>query len=256
MLGLSVVKEFPNIRSIITIHGLSLYHQKGLGTYLYRRFLRKAVRFADHVSFVCEADRRVLLEEGRLHNKVTSVVYPGSGEIAFLSRNEARKRLGLNVSDRVVGMIGRFAKQKNQQLLLDTFSRLDNENLRLVLIGTGQAPDIDDDRVVLAQGGPELLLAFDVFVNSALYEGFPYVLLEAGMAGLPVVATDVGGVSELLENGVTGLLSSFESDEMAVQIRAAFEHPEFGDNLRQRVKEVFTRECMLDAMNEVYKKTA
>jgi glycosyltransferase involved in cell wall biosynthesis len=76
------------------------------------------------------------------------------------------------------------------------------------------------------------------------------------MAGLPVVATDVGGVSELLENGVTGLLSSFESDEMAVQIRAAFEHPEFGDNLRQRVKEVFTRECMLDAMNEVYKKTA
>jgi glycosyltransferase involved in cell wall biosynthesis len=89
-----------------------------------------------------------------------------------------------------------------------------------------------------------------------LYEGFPYVLLEAGLAGLPVVATDVGGVSELVEDGVSGLLSSFESDEMAIHIRAAFEYSEFGAALRERVEEDFSRERMLDAMNEVYKKTA
>jgi glycosyltransferase involved in cell wall biosynthesis len=256
MLGLDVVKKFPEVRSLITIHGLSLYHQKGLGTYIYRRFLRKAVRLADHVSFVCKADRRVLLEEGRLHNKVTSVVYPGISELTYLSRGEARKQLGLNRSDRVVGMIGRFATQKNQQLLIDAFLRLDKEDLKLVLIGTGQAPEAHDDRVLIVQGGPELLSAFDVFVNSALYEGFPYVLLEAGLAGLSVVATDVGGVSELVEDGVTGLLSSFDSNKMASKICTAFEHPEFGLALRQRVEEDFSCERMLEAMNEVYKKTA
>lgn len=256
MLGLDVVKKFPEVRSLITIHGLSLYHQKGLGTYLYRRFLRKAVRLADHVSFVCKADRQVLLEEGRLHNKVTSVVYPGVSELDLLSRGDARAKLGLNDSDRVVGMIGRFAKQKNQQLLIDAFSRLDDEDLKLVLIGTGEVPEVDDDRVLIAQGGPELLRAFDVFVNSALYEGFPYVLLEAGIAGLSVVAMDVGGVAELIDDGVSGVLGSFDPERMAGNICDAFDHLEYGAALKQRVDTVFTRNRMLDAMSDVYKKTA
>jgi glycosyltransferase involved in cell wall biosynthesis len=54
--------------------------------------------------------------------------------------------------------------------------------------------------------GPEVLPAFDMLLMPSLYEGMPYVLLEALAVGVPVIATDVGGVAEAIEDGATGFI--------------------------------------------------
>ncbi|MDG1950464.1 MAG: glycosyltransferase family 4 protein, partial [bacterium] len=117
-------------------------------------------------------------------------------------------------------------------------------------------PDVTDDRVVLTEGGPGVLPAFDVFVNTSLYEGFPYVLLEAGSAGIPVVATSVGGVPELINDGETGYLVRMSPESVSAGIERALQGAGVERVLKDRVGSVFTMERLTQGMNDVYKKTA
>jgi glycosyltransferase involved in cell wall biosynthesis len=74
---------------------------------------------------------------------------------------------------------------------------------------------------------PALLAATDVFVLSSLWEGMPVALLEAMAAGCPAVATDVGGVAEVLKDGVTGLIvPPADSAALADAISACLDRPE------------------------------
>lgn len=90
-------------------------------------------------------------------------------------------------------------------------------NIRGVLVGTGplyeavraraREAGVSDRLIWVAeQKGEDLLPAFDVLVAPSLYEGMPYVLLEALAAGVPAVATGFGGVAEVVEDGITGFV--------------------------------------------------
>jgi len=91
---------------------------------VYRPFLAKYLPIADHVSFVCEKDRTVLLRTIEIKKDQTSVVYTGVGEIDFVHRDEARERLGLSQSAIVIGTLARYVPVKNLGLLIDAFSCL------------------------------------------------------------------------------------------------------------------------------------
>ena len=116
--------------------------------------------------------------------------------------------------------VARLALQKNHVLLLRAFAQgsASDPRAHLVLVGGGKlGPELEQEADALGLGGrvrflgtrsdvPEILGAADIFVLSSDYEGSPLSIMEAMAAGKPVISTAVGGVSELVENGRSGLL--------------------------------------------------
>jgi len=103
----------------------------------------------------------------------------------------------------------------------------------------------------------EYLKAFNVFVLPSRKEGLPYVLLEAGSASLPVVATTVGGIPEIVEDMKSGILvQPKNSRELAHALTFMIEHPEerrkFGNALKERITTKFGLEKMLEAVEKLY----
>jgi len=152
------------------------------------------------------------------------VVYHGVDHTLLRPRPEARDAardlLGLPRSARVVASVGNFTPKKDQRTLIDALAllRADHPSTVLVLVGSGPLQDQlgahataagVGDRVVFTGSRsdvPELLPAFDVFALSSLQEGLPVAVMEALASGLPVVATRVGGLPEIVTDGVEGRL--------------------------------------------------
>jgi glycosyltransferase involved in cell wall biosynthesis len=136
------------------------------------------------------------------------------------SREAARKRLGLPASAFIVGTVSRLVPCKRHMDLLGAFAGLLPQipGARLVIVGDGPLRASIESRVVelgLQQSVsmlgerrdiPQVLAALDVFCLPSDLEGMPMTVLEAMAAGLPVVASDVGGIPELVEHERTGLL--------------------------------------------------
>jgi glycosyltransferase involved in cell wall biosynthesis len=142
-----------------------------------------------------------------------------------LRRNELRQRLGLchggAAADAVViGSVGRLSEVKRQDLLLRAVASLTESfpQLRLLLVGDGpERQRLEElaaklgiaERTVFAgyQANPEeYLAAMDLFALTSRHEALPLALLEAWASGLPVVASAVGGIPKVVEQGRTGLL--------------------------------------------------
>lgn len=132
-------------------------------------------------------------------------------------RNRIRSRLGLE--DRfVVGAVGRLSDQKDLRTLVSGFARANLAEGELVVVGDGpRRLDLErqvqqlglSDRVRFLGQRPDaakLIGAFDVLVSTSLWEGLPRTIIEAMAAEVPVVATPVGGVAEVVHHGETGTL--------------------------------------------------
>ena len=137
-----------------------------------------------------------------------------------VARAAARARLGLGENEFVYGTVGNLAAKKDQGTMLRAFAvvRSMMRDARLVVIGTG--PREQELRRLARELGigdsvrflgmrddvPELLPGLDTFVLSSLHEGLSIALVEALAAGIPIVATRVGGIPELVIHGQYGLL--------------------------------------------------
>lgn len=159
-----------------------------------------------------------------LYNMQTPIIYNGIPTKEFQRSDEIRstwrKKEGIEDSEVALVHIGSFSPPKNHCLLVEAFERAIEErsDLKLFLVGDGKLRS-DIERLVkkkdlnqnirflgLRQNIPELLATCDIFILSSDWEGFGLVIAEAMVAGRPVIATAVGGVPELVEDGVTGLL--------------------------------------------------
>ena len=179
------------------------------------------------------------------------------------ARAAVRAELGLGDAW-VVGTVGRFDAYKNQALLVRAMAPLLAPGVRLVLVGDGETrPEVEaavaalpEPRWAVLTGRrmdvPRLVHAFDVFALSSKSEGLPLVVPEAMAAGLPIVATAVGGLPGVVDEGETGLLVPV--DEQA--LRAALARLE-RDRGRARAMGARAREVALaryshDRMVEAY----
>ncbi|RKE18238.1 glycosyltransferase [Streptomyces sp. TLI_171] len=131
------------------------------------------------------------------------------------ARRAARDELGLPHGALVIGTVGNLTAKKDQATLLAAFERLRREHptARLVLVGAGPLESALKARAgegVLFAGSrgdvPALLPGWDVFCLSSRQEGLPVALMEAMTSGLPSVVTRVGGMPEVLDDGVEGRL--------------------------------------------------
>lgn len=134
-------------------------------------------------------------------------------------RARLRRRLGLRRGDVAYTCVARLCEQKNQAALLESFARGPGQDPRARLLLVGEGPQRAALEAQVARLGltnvrflgaradiPALLAASDVFVLASRWEGNPLAVMEAMAAGLPVIASAVGGVPELIRHGDTGLL--------------------------------------------------
>ncbi|MDP3902077.1 MAG: glycosyltransferase family 4 protein, partial [bacterium] len=98
---------------------------------------------------------------------------------------------------------------------------------------------------------------FDIFALPSIKEGLPYVILEAGLAGLPVVASNIGGIPEIIEDGKSGLLTPPKNSEALTEaIKRLIDDKNLRDtlaaNLHEKIKTEFSVEKMLNATMTTY----
>jgi glycosyltransferase involved in cell wall biosynthesis len=103
----------------------------------------------------------------------------------------------------------------------------------------------------------QLLPAFDIYVNSSISEGISLTILEAMAAGLPVVATNVGGTSEVIEDGCTGLLvpardAAAIGDALVALVAAPERRQTIGRAARAAIEDRFTIDGMVAAYERLY----
>lgn len=166
-------------------------------------------------------------------------------------------------------MVARFEAQKDHRTLLLALSRLSHKPWRLSLVGGG--PLEDEAKRLAAELGLSDRISFlgarrdvdvilsdaQIFVLCTLWEGLPRSIIEAMRAGLPVIATAVAGVPELVEHGSTGLLCApRDVADAATQLQILLDSPErraeMGRRARQRYFDRFRFERMYSRTLQVY----
>jgi glycosyltransferase involved in cell wall biosynthesis len=192
---------------------------------------RRLATGTGRVLAVSERTKQDLVRLGVAREERIEVVPPGVELGALLELDavgdpagaEFRRACGCAVGDLLVGVIGRLAEVKRPAVALDAFRRaaLKEQRLRLVFVGDGEERELlearlgamdeaERGRVVLAGNHNSMepvLAACDLVLLSSRSEGMPVALIEAAAAGVPVVATPVGGVPELVVQGETGRLA-------------------------------------------------
>lgn len=182
-----------------------------------------------------------------------------------------RRQLGINIDAPVVGIVARLDPIKDHKTLLKAFSMLSDKipDAVLVIIGDGemknalieQTRELNLEHKVFFLGErqdiPELLNAMDIFVLTSLSEGHNVSLLEAMSSGLPIVATHVGGNTEIVIDGVTGLLVPPNSPEVLsakIETLLKDEHLrlQMGEISRMRVLEYFDMHKMIENYKKIY----
>ncbi|MCI0439081.1 MAG: glycosyltransferase, partial [Chloroflexi bacterium] len=187
-----------------------------------------------------------------------------------LLRRQYRHNLQLG-DDVVVGTVGRISAEKGHRSLLEAWHSLIQKRpaCRLLLVGDG--PERSALERYVAERGltstvhflgtrndvPEVLRSLDLFVLPSLEDSHPVALLEAMAAGLPVVATRVGGIPEILGDGQYGTLAApNDPDSLEAAIIKNMDDREFsarmGAAARQRAEHAFDIEVMVDSVIKVY----
>jgi glycosyltransferase involved in cell wall biosynthesis len=161
--------------------------------------------------------RRYQIEDGRV---IPNCIPVRRYQLSVEQREAWRRNAGIQTSDTVFTCVALFREQKNHRRLLTAYREGvgRNSSAKLLLVGTGPT-ELSARRLAESYGlgnqirflgmrddVPEILGASDVFVLSSDYEGNPLAIMEAMAAGLPIVSTSVGGVPELVTNGLDGIL--------------------------------------------------
>jgi glycosyltransferase involved in cell wall biosynthesis len=261
---------------IATACGLSVMNPGWDGSALVRRVYDTVVsrlwKRCERVIFVCRSDLEYATGKGFIGSDKARMVYNGlPDELSFMERNEAREAMGAGPGDDIfiVGTVARLDRQKDIDLFIDTAAHPDADGMRFVAVGGGPEHDrlrqrIADERltgrcVILdrPKDAYGYMSGFDVFVLTSRYEGFPWTLLEASRAKLPIVSVDVGGCGEVVIDGQTGMLSRERTPSaLAGAVRRLRDDPalrgRFGTAAEERARQMFMRDVLTRGTYDVY----
>lgn len=218
------LKEELGVPVISTIHGsdIMLYPKKSKK--VYDRTI-EALKTSDQLITV--SDRLCSEVEQMVPRLPVSTIYNGFDPKRFypIDQQEARHRLGIQLEGKQIVFIGNLLPVKGISYLVQAFRRLvqdeQHEGLNLYLVGAGPLQSsIEDEITKLGLTGRVHLMgrrpydemihwmnSADVIALTSLSEGLPSILFESMGCGRPMVATDVGGIKEVLQDGVTGKLA-------------------------------------------------
>jgi len=187
-----------------------------------------------------------------------------------LSRREACTALALPTAGFNVGWVGRLSPEKGVDVFLDAIDRLDDVPLQAVVLGDGPEQGAMEARVRagplrdrvrfcgVVENARRLFTAFDAFVLSSRTEGTPMVLLEAMATGVPIVATRVGGVPDVVSPEEALLVPSGDAGAIAEAVRAIRSDDRSARRragaARRRLESAFSVQAWLGEYEDLYRR--
>jgi len=250
--------------TIFTVHGWSFTEGKREGTRKFYQLIEKVGAFlSGRIITVSEYDRNLALRYRIAGDKKIQTIHNGVPDIDMCSSR------AFALDQPTLTMIARFQEPKDHKMLIDVLSELQYLPWKLQLVGEdgGNMHEIKNlvdklgmnERVEILgdRRDIDLLLAqSDIFILVSKWEGFPLTILEAMRAGVSVIASNVGGVSEAVVDGETGYLVHSSSDLKVALSRlliSSSTREEMGKAGRQRYEKYFTFEAMYQETYRVYK---
>jgi glycosyltransferase involved in cell wall biosynthesis len=260
-----MVARARHVHAVSTVHGFT---GGGRRNRFNERVQLFALRRADAVLAVSRPLVDRLARAGVPLEKVRWIPNGFAPPKHVLTRAASRQALGIPDAALVVGWVGRLSREKGADVMLAALSESE-PSWRLSIVGEGgerdqlkeQAAELGvGDRITWHGSVPNagaLMPAFDAFVLSSRTEGTPIALLEAMYAGVPIVATEVGGVPDVIHSehallvpseqpaAIAAALSELERDPSASKRRS--------ERARERVLHDFSAEAWIEAVDDVYR---
>jgi len=287
VLGSLAARNLP-IKIIYTVHGTVFQPPFSFLTSKFFLWLEKwTVKYKDKIICVSENDHQLWLKYNVAPPEKLVTIHNGiESNIDFLPKDEARHKLfeqnpptppftkgGLEGIS-VVGFIGYFYPDKNLATLVRAANlilnapKLTDKKILFAIIGDGPQKSLIEslikkykisEKFLFLGARPEAhkyLKAFDVFTQPSVKEGLPYTILQAMAASVPIVASDVGGIPEMITDNFNGfLIKPHDAETLAEKILQILENQElaqiFSQNSLERIKE-FSLERMVQQTQEQY----
>ncbi len=215
------------LKTIFTAHGWVFKEARPkIINLLFKIVSQTSTLFIDKIILIDKEDLNIA--ESFIPPRKLFLIPNGIEQIYFLSKEKAREKLekmvtgGLSEKTVLIGTIAELTPNKGLDILIEALQRIRHQhselNFQMIIIGEGsERKELEEKIKLLELTGivslpgfvPEasrLLKGLDIFVLPSTKEGLPYVILEALQAGLPIVASRVGGLPDLIEDGRNGLL--------------------------------------------------
>ncbi|MEK7449978.1 MAG: glycosyltransferase family 4 protein [Planctomycetota bacterium] len=269
---------------IHTPHG-SIYHPtyySRIPLFFFSLLEKAASRFTDRIIVLSEREKeeylnyriappdKFLVIRGGIDVEKFIPVPSPAGKVS-INITAKKKELGIPADGLVVGNIARLSPEKGHLFCFEAFKRVVETipNVYLLIVGSGPMEGLIKRRInelnltekVIMTGYrsdiPEILPVLDVSVHSSCWEGLPHAMVEAMLAGRPVVATDAGGMREAHIPGETGLIvpvnnPSALAEAMIRLLKDKALAQRMGQSARERAKQMFNLEKMIQKHRELY----
>ncbi|GAA6617027.1 glycosyltransferase family 4 protein [Scytonema sp. NUACC26] len=271
---------------IYHVHGLPMITAKGYKRLLLTWSEKISCLLACQVISVSHSIREVAIREGLCPPEKIKVLLKGScngidaldsfnpANLPLNTRQETRKNCGIPEDAIVLGFVGRLTREKGVEELVRAWQILREEfsNLHLLAVGYFEAQDpisteikkllLSDPRIHMTgrmSYVPPFYTAMDILALPTYREGLGEVLLEASAMKLPIVATDIPGCVDAVEDGYTGLLvPPRDIEALARKIRQYIQNPQLryqhGNAGRDRILQKFRQEAIWEALYQEYLK--
>jgi len=235
------------IPRVTTVHGFTALD---LRTRLYRWLQLRAFRTFDGVVAVSAVLARELAESGVPAERIHEIPNARPTPVPLHAPSEARRELGVSADAFHVGWIGRLSREKGPDVFLRSLSALSGAHVVASVVGDGPmrqelpglAVELGLDGMVRWHGevpdARKLMRAFDVVVLSSRTEGTPVVLMEAIDAGVPVIATEVGGVPGVISPREGTLVPPEQPHRLGEALQQVMREPE---EARERARRALRR---------------
>ena len=197
-----------------------------------------------------------------------SVIFPGLQELNIQSRESARNQLSLEADKTYIVFIGRLTQIKRPDRLIQIARHLkaNHQKVELLIAGAGEK-FAEIQELALQESLPfvflgwrndigRILSASDIAILCSDNEGIPLTLIQASQAGLPIVSTNVGSVSDIVLDGESGLLTGANTQSLIKALDELLSNPlkmdHFGQAGKLRAKHLFSLKGMIDAHEQLY----
>ena len=224
----------------------------------------------DQLLAVGDNVRQDLLNAGIGNAKNFSLIPPGLTVGVLPNKNRSRESFGLPAKKLQCAFIGRITQIKRPDRFLDVVSEIKKREVELdfFIAGDGELLETCSKRIAAEElpvsvlgwqsNIERVLSAADIVVLTSDNEGTPLSLIQAGMIGLPVVSTDVGSVSEIVLNDLTGIITELDVQQIADALENLVSNPGLRAQLGNAAKEFtlanFGVQRLVTDHEELYKK--
>jgi glycosyltransferase involved in cell wall biosynthesis len=259
----------PSAKCVHTYHGHLLHGYFGVGKTRVVILIEKILSWISHGLISIGTNvMKDLLKVGIGRPDKFHVIFPGLQDLDVIPKAQARRELGLNPRKLYVVFVGRLTQIKRPDRLVEIAAELkkDCPDVHLLVAGAGELFDItkseaESQELPMTFYGwrndiARILCASDVAVLCSDNEGIPLTLIQAAQAGLSIVSTDVGSVSDIVKHGISGTLVGCSSSELAQGLKVLIQDQGLRDLYgfagKKRASENFSSQSMVAAHEQLY----